>query len=247
MSTDAVVPLRGAIANLNWFDAQRKHYETPDQIARRHGLPDDAGMRAFCQGAASLPDRHTLEFVRRVPGTPEEAWASIAQPEKAAQWLFGVQWELEEGGEFRFRNADAGVAAHGRIAKLEPERLVELSADGGSTRIEVADASGNARARRDVPNYNGPLTEIRITDRVADTAGVPEQLQETTAEQIAQPGGVGTHCVGVVAAWHRAASLLQKLLFEARGLYWPSELGVGLRIEVLVAAYSKLVPAHHRG
>ena len=41
------VPLRGAITNLNWFDAQRKHYETPDQIARRFKLPDDDAMRAF--------------------------------------------------------------------------------------------------------------------------------------------------------------------------------------------------------
>jgi hypothetical protein len=80
---------------------------------------------------------------------------------------------------------------------------------------------------------------------VAKTAGVPKQLQETTAEQIAQPGGIGTHCVGVVAEWHRAASAAQKLLFEARGMYWPPESAVGLRTEVLVAAYSKLVAAYH--
>ena len=242
-----IVPLKGAIANLNWFDAQRKHYETPDQIARRFKLPDDDAMRAFCQGAASMLDRRTIQFIQRVPGAPDGAWTLLADTDKARQWLFGVEWEFRPGGAFRLPEAGAGVAAHGLIAELHPGEVLELAAEDGSTvRFEALDASGSARARRDIPNYTGAITEFRVTNRVPETAGVPERLRDTTAEQIAQPGGPGTHRVGVVAAWHRAASLLQKLAFEEANLFWPPEQAIGLDLEALVAAYAKLLPAFYK-
>lgn len=242
-----VVPLKGAITNLNWFDAQRKHYETPDQIARRFKLPDDDAMRAFCHGAAAMVDRSTAQFVRRVPGAPDDAWCFLADSTEARQWLFGVEWELRPGGAFRFPEADPGVAAQGLVAELHPGRVLELEAkDGGGIRFEALDASGNARARRDIPNYAGAITELRVTNRVSAEASAPERLRETTAEQVAQPGGPGTHCVGVVAAWHRAASLLQQLAFEGANLYWPPEQAIGLDLEALVAAYAKLLPAYYK-
>ena len=241
------VPLKGAITNLNWFDAQRKHYETPDQIARRFKLPDDGAMRAFCHGAASMLDRRTAQFVRRVPFALDDAWCLLADTDKARQWLFGVEWELRPGGAFRLPDAGPGIAAQGLVAELHPDEVLELAAEDGSTvRFEAIDASGSARARRDIPNYAGEITEFRVTNRVPETAGVPERLRETTAEQIAQPGGTGTHCVGVVAAWHRAASLLQKLAFEEANLFWPAEQAIGLNLESLVAAYAKLMPAYYK-
>ena len=243
-----IVPLRGAITNLNWFDAQRKHYETPDQIARRFKLPDDDAMRAFCHGAAAMLNRRTAQFVRRVPCAPDEAWRFLTDTEKARQWLFGVEWEFRPGGPFRLREAGAGVAASGLIAELQPGEVLELAAEDGSVfRFEASDASGSARARRDVPNYAGAITEFRVTNRVPETAVAPERLRESTAEQIAQPGGTGTHCVGVVAAWHRAASLLQKLAFEEANLNWQPEQAIGLNLEALVAAYAKLMPAYYKG
>ncbi|MCY4057153.1 MAG: hypothetical protein OXG44_04045 [Gammaproteobacteria bacterium] len=241
------VPLKGAITNLNWFDAQRKHYETPDQIARRFKLPDDGAMRAFCHGAASMLDRRTAQFVRRVPFALDDAWCLLADTDKARQWLFGVEWELRPGGAFRLPDAGPGIAAQGLVAELHRDEVLELAAEDGSTvRFEAIDASGSARARRDIPNYAGAITEFRATNRVPETAGVPERLRETTAEQIAQPGGTGTHCVGVVAAWHRAASLLQKLAFEEANLFWPAEQAIGLNLEALVAAYAKLMPAYYK-
>ena len=245
MPATEIVPLTGAIANLNWFDAQRKHYESPDQIARRFGLPDDAGMRAFCQGAAALPDRHTVQFVRRVPGTTEEAWSCLADAGSAEAWLFGVQWELREGGSFRYSHAAPGVAAAAEVAEFEPGRLLRVASRDGWTRFEIADASGSSRARRDVPNHTGPLAEFRLTDCVPASAGVPAELLETSTDDLAQPGGVGTHCVSVVAAWHGVASAYQKLAFERAGVFWPSELAVGLNADALVAAYAKLLAAHH--
>ena len=244
-----ILPLKGTIANLNWFDRQRKHYETPDQIARRFRLPDDAGMRAFCGGAAAMQGRDTAQFVRRAPGTPDGAWSSLlAEPANAARWFFGVQWELRPGGDFRLPEAGEGMVREGRITELDPGRLVELSSpSGGVTRFELLDASGSARARRDIPNYSGPIMEFRLTDRVPEGAGVPDQLQETTSERIAQPGGVGTHCVGVVADWHRAATLFQQLAFAEAKQHWPPELAVGLDLEALVAAYAKLLAAYHAG
>lgn len=241
------VPLKGAITNLNWFDAQRKHYETPDQIARRFKLPDDDAMRAFCHGAASMQDRRTAQFIRRVPCAPDGAWRFLADTARVRQWLFGVEWELRPGGTFRLPDADVGIAAQGSIAELHPGEVLELAAEDGSiVRFEFLDASGSARARRDIPNHAGAITEFRATNRVPDTAGVPARLRETTAEQIAQPGGTGTHCVGVIAAWHRAASLLQKLAFEDANLFWPAEQEIGLNIEALVAAYAKLMPAYYK-
>ena len=243
-----IVPLKGAITNLNWFDAQRKHYETPDQIARRFKLPDDDAMRAFCHGAASMVDRRTTQFIRRVPRAPENAWCFVTDAEKARQWLFGVEWDLRPGGAFRLPEADLGVAAHGLIAELHPGQVLELAAeDGGNVRFEALDVSGSTRARRDTPNYTGAITEFRVTNQAPETAGAPKRLRETNAEQIAQPGGPGTHCVGVVAAWHRAASLLQKLAFEEANLFWPTEQAIGLNLEALVAAYAKLMPAYYRG
>lgn len=243
-----VVPLKGAITNLNWFDAQRKHYETPDQIARRFKLPDDDAMRAFCQGAAAMLDRGTAQFIRRVPCAPDGAWSFLADAGKAPTWLFGVEWEFRPGGGFRLREADLGVAMQGHVAELNPGQVLALtSEDGGSIRFEIQDASGSSRARRDIPNYAGAITEFRVTNHVPPTAGAPEPLRETTSEQIAQPGGTGTHCVGVVAAWHRAASLLQKLAFEDANLFWPAERAIGLDLEALVAAYAKLMPAYYKG
>ncbi len=246
---DDILPLKGTVANLNWFDRQRKHYETPDQIARRFKLPDDAGMRAFCAGAAAMQGRDTVQFVRRAPSTPDDAWSSLfADPVNAARWLFGVQWDLRPDGEFRLTGAGAGIAREGRIAELVPGRLIELSSpSGGRTRFELLDASGSARARRDIPNYAGPVTELRLSDHVPEGAGVPDQLHDTTSERIAQPGGVGTHCVGVVADWHRAASLFHQLAFVEAKQYWTPELGVGLDLEALVAAYAKLLAAYHGG
>ena len=242
-----IVPLKGAITNLNWFDAQRKHYETPDQIARRFKLPDDDAMRAFCHGAASMLDRRTIQFVRRVPCAREDAWRFLADTDNSQQWLFGVEWEFRPGGDFRLPEAGAGVGAEGHIAELRPDEVLELVADDGSSvRFEALDASSSARARRDIPNHAGAITEVRVTNRVTETVGVPERLRETTAEQIAQPGGTGTHCVGVVAAWHRAASLLQKLAFEEADLFWPAEQAIGLNLEALVAAYAKLMPAYYK-
>lgn len=242
-----VVPLKGAITNLNWFDSQRKHYETPDQIARRFKLPDDDAMRAFCQGATAMLDRGTAQFTRRVPCDPDGAWRFLADTGKARQWLFGVEWEFRPGGRFRLPEADLGIPAQGLVAELNPGKVLELAAeDGGSIRFEVQDASGSARARRDIPNYAGAITEFRVTNRVPATAGAPEPLRETTSEQIAQPGSTGTHCVGVVAAWHRAASLLQKLTFEEANLFWPTEQAIGLHLEALVAAYAKLMPAYYK-
>ena len=243
-----VVPLNGAITNLNWFDAQRKHYETPDQIARRFKLPDDDAMRAFCHGAATMQDRRTAQFVRRVPGAPDGAWRFLADTNKARQWLFGVDWDLRPGGTFRLPDADPGVAAQGLVAELHPGQVLELAAaDGGSVRFEALDASGSTRARRDIPNYAGAITEFRVTNRAPETAVAPARLRETSAEQVAQPGGTGAHSVGVVAAWHRAASLLQKLAFEEANLFWPAEQAIGLNLEALVAAYAKLMPAYYKG
>lgn len=242
-----IVPLTSAITNLNWFDAQRKHYETPDQIARRFKLPDDDAMRAFCHGAASMLDRRTAQFIRRVPSAPDAAWCFLADTGKARQWLFGVEWEFHPGGRFRMPDAGAGIAAQGLVAELHPGQVLELAAeDGGTIRFEAQDASGSARARRDIPNYTGAITEFRVTNRVSATAGAPEGIRETTAEQIAQPGGTGTHCVGVVAAWHSAASLLQKLAYEEANLFWPTEQAIGLNLEALVAAYAKLMPAYYK-
>ena len=242
-----IVPLNGAITNLNWFDAQRKHYETPDQIARRFKLPDDDAMRAFCHGAAAMLDRRTAQFVRRVPCASDGAWGLLADTGRARQWLFGVEWEFRPGGRFRLPEAGAGIAAHGLVAELHPGRVLELAAeDGGTVRFEALDAGGSARARRDIPNYAGAITELRLTNQVPATAGAPERLRETTAEQVAQPGGSGTHCVGVVAAWHRAASLLQRLAFEEANLFWPTEQAIGLDLEALVAAYAKLMPAYYK-
>ena len=244
-----VLPLKGTIANLNWFDKQRKHYETPDQIARRFKLRDDAGMRAFCGGAAAMQGRDTVQFVRRAPGTPDGAWSSLfAAPANAARWLFGVHWELRPDGEYRLPGAGAGIAREGRIAELVPGQLVELSSpSGGRTRFELLDSSGSARARRDIPNYAGPIVELRLTDRVQKGAGAPDQLEETTSARIAQPGGDGTHCVGVVADWHRTATLFQQLIFAEATQHWPPELAVGLDLEALVAAYAKLLGAYHGG
>ena len=127
-----IVPLKGAIANLNWFDAQRKHYETPDQIARRFRLPDDAGMRAFCQGAASMLDRHTVQFVRRLPLTTDAAWSYLAEPEKLQGWLPGSQWNLQAAGECRLPPA----GAEGEVVEVQMHQSLKLAwkyapSDGG--------------------------------------------------------------------------------------------------------------------
>ena len=239
-----ILPLKGAIANLNWFDAQRKHYETPDQIARRFRLPDDAGMRAFCQGAASVLDLHTVQFVRRLPLTADAAWSYLAEPDRVEEWLPGARWNLEAGEEYRLPLA----GTEGEVADVETHQRLKLQASTGAwTQFELQDATASARARRDIPNYQGPITELHLTDTLPADAEVPKPLQDTTAEHVAQPGGIGTHWVSRVADWHHAVTLLQKLAFASGNAYWPPELAVGLDDTALIAAYAKLLAAYHKG
>ena len=164
-----VAPLKGAITNLNWFDAQRKHYETPDQIARRFKLPDDDAMRAFCHGAAAMLDRSTAQFVRRVPCATDDAWRFLTDTAQARQWLFGVEWELRAGGAFRFPEADPAMVDEALEADMYALRR---RGRGLAPRREPASAIGIRGSES--------LLAARAGDRLGPR-GLSSRLRETAA------------------------------------------------------------------
>jgi uncharacterized protein YndB with AHSA1/START domain len=85
------------------------------------------------------PDESTtIRFDRRLRHPIERVWQALTDPGELRRWWGDTKLELVEGGPFqlRWRNTDehGDVATlDGTITSIDPPRLLEISADWGST------------------------------------------------------------------------------------------------------------------
>jgi uncharacterized protein YndB with AHSA1/START domain len=85
------------------------------------------------------PDGSTqVRFVRRLPHPIDRVWAALTDPAELRGWWGDADLDLADGGRFALRwfntDEDGNVATlDGAITKLDPPRLLEISAAWGST------------------------------------------------------------------------------------------------------------------
>jgi uncharacterized protein YndB with AHSA1/START domain len=80
----------------------------------------------------------TIRFDRRLRHPIERVWQALTDPEELRSWWGETKLELAEGGRFRlrWRNTDQNgdvAALDGTITGIDPPRLLEISADWGTT------------------------------------------------------------------------------------------------------------------
>jgi uncharacterized protein YndB with AHSA1/START domain len=80
----------------------------------------------------------TVRFDRRLRHPIERVWQALTDPDELRRWWGDTKLEPVEGGPFqlRWRNTDdnGNVATlDGTITRIDPPRLLEISADWGST------------------------------------------------------------------------------------------------------------------
>jgi uncharacterized protein YndB with AHSA1/START domain len=80
----------------------------------------------------------TVRFDRRLRHPVERVWEALTDPDELRSWWGDTKLELVEGGLFqlRWRNTDENghvATLDGTITTIDPPRLLEISADWGST------------------------------------------------------------------------------------------------------------------
>ena len=80
----------------------------------------------------------TVRFDRRLRHPVERVWEALTDPDELRSWWGDTKLELVEGGLFqlRWRNTDENghvATLDGTITGIDPPRLLEISADWGST------------------------------------------------------------------------------------------------------------------
>lgn len=93
--------------------------------------------------------RHVLRYERRLAHPIDRVWAAVTDPAELRGWLAEAKVDLVEGGRVRLRWLNTGddgesATATGRVATLDPPRLVEFDIDPhGVLRFELrADGEG---------------------------------------------------------------------------------------------------------
>jgi uncharacterized protein YndB with AHSA1/START domain len=71
---------------------------------------------------ATITDRSTLIFVRRLPGPIERVWGYLTDPKFLAQWFSDGIVTDRVGGEVRFE-----IGATGRVTAYRPPTLLEYT------------------------------------------------------------------------------------------------------------------------
>ena len=84
------------------------------------------------------------------------------------------------------------------------------------------------------PNRDG--TQLELIYRMADGARVPERIARDEPFGARQPGGPGTHWVGVAAGWHSFVDALEAHVSDA---------APRLAYKDLASRYDELLRAYH--
>lgn len=143
-------------------------------------------------GVPSFPDKHTILFERAVAVPREKIWAALTQKQALGQWFMESEIELKVNGKFSFQGGWDGW-----VAALRPLEYIQFnSSKEAFSRFEIHPGSGQ----------QGHV--VRIIDRM----GAEVTMTGPTDIAGLQPGGPGTHWVGVLAGWHDFADALAAYL-----------------------------------
>jgi uncharacterized protein YndB with AHSA1/START domain len=118
------------------------------------------------------PDGSTqVRFVRRLPHPVERVWEALTEPAELRKWWGDADLDLD-GGRFALRwlntDDDGNVATlDGAIRKLDPPRLLEITAAWGST---GSDDPGTQTTLTWELEPEGGHTLLRFTNTVAGPA-----------------------------------------------------------------------------
>jgi uncharacterized protein YndB with AHSA1/START domain len=100
-------------------------------------MPDD---RPTADGIVEQRSDGSLQvrFARRIPHPIERVWQALTDPAELRKWWGDADLDLVDGGRFALRwlntDEDGNTATlDGAISKLDPPRLLEISAAWGST------------------------------------------------------------------------------------------------------------------
>ena len=154
---------------------------------------------------AQFVDRGTITLSRRIDVGVDRLWAAITKEEELDQWFMPTTIDLRVGGKFSFKGG-----WDGSIGRLEPRKNIQFDSEhGGFTRFEVEE--------------DGQAGIFALTDSLPSDFAVPVAVQERDGPLLSsQPGGPGTHWVGVIAGWHAFVDQLERHLggstFEATHL-----------------------------
>jgi uncharacterized protein YndB with AHSA1/START domain len=149
------------------------------------------------------PDGSTqVRFVRRLPHPVERVWAALTDPAELRMWWGATDLDLVDGGRFglRWLNTDehGNVATlDGTITKLDPPRLLEISAAWGFT---GSDTPGTQTTLTWELDPDGDQTLLRFTNTVA----APTQPASTEG-----PTSADTR---TAAGWHLHLDALATIL-----------------------------------
>lgn len=154
------------------------------------------------------PDGSTqVRFVRRLPHPVERVWEALTDPAELRRWWGDADLDLVDGGRFALRwlntDEEGNVATlDGAITRLDPPRLLEISAAWGSTGTGDPGAPTTLTWELDP---HGDHTVLRFTNTVTQPAG-------------ARPGGAATTegpepaDTRTAAGWHLHLDALAALL-----------------------------------
>ncbi|MEM7123760.1 MAG: SRPBCC domain-containing protein [Pseudomonadota bacterium] len=154
----------------------------PDVVAKHYGFENWSALLAFSPYMGELTGPGTLTFQRWLPVDRRHIWQAVSDPAELSQWFMETTMEARIGGRFSFKHGWNGV-----VSALEPGSAIAFTADqGGQTRFEIADSD------------NG--TRFHLLDRMGPGVTAPDgELGDLDTRQ---PGGPGTHWVGVAVGWH---------------------------------------------
>ena len=133
-------------------------------------------------GSLARIEGRTIRFSRTVHTDLETAWRAVGTKEGLDRWFMVIAADPVEGAPYSFRSGWDGV-----VGEVNAPHAIQFNAgEDGFTRFELRDLG------------SGEI-EFALIDQMS--AG---ELPSGTSNPVGleQPGGPGTHWVGLVAGWH---------------------------------------------
>ncbi len=135
-------------------------------------------------------DKNTVLFVREYAVSGDRLWQAVSQQDELSIWFMETNLELRIDGKYEFKDGWNGWIGDLR----EPDFIQFNSSNESFTRFVLK------------PGATG--TELHLIDRLPPDISAPPDNQI----QNQQPGGKGTHWVGLLAGWHDFLEALKSYL-----------------------------------
>lgn len=140
----------------------------------------------------TFPDKHTVQFKRSFPITKEALWKAISAEESLSQWFMETDMEPRQDGRYSFKEGWDGW-----IATWKEGQCIQFNSSNDSwTRFEIIES--------------GEHVVFQLTDRLKSDLVFEDQSLSMNI----QPGGPGTHSLGLLAGWHDFVDALDDYLHQ---------------------------------